>query len=66
VREITDTYARVEEFEYENVNRASKACGPLQKWVVSQLHYFEILKRVEPLRDEVSPSPLSPNNTTRI
>ncbi|CAM0135389.1 unnamed protein product [Umbelopsis sp. WA50703] len=40
-------------FEYETVNRASKACGPLVKWVIAQVNYSEILDRVGPLRDEV-------------
>jgi dynein heavy chain 1 len=43
-----------EDFEYEKVNRASKACGPLYKWVVSQLTYTEILKKIQPLRNEVA------------
>lgn len=42
-----------EEFEYEKVNRASKACGPLYKWVISQLNYTRILHSIQPLRDEV-------------
>ena len=42
------------DFTYEKVNRASKACGPLYKWVRSQIDYSEIAERVQPLRDEVS------------
>ena len=42
-----------EEFSYERVNRASKACGPLVQWVEAQVDYSEILDRVGPLRDEV-------------
>ncbi|KAI9679439.1 MAG: hypothetical protein M1817_005461 [Caeruleum heppii] len=42
-----------EEFTYERVNRASKACGPLVQWVEAQVNYSEILDRVGPLRDEV-------------
>ncbi len=45
--------SKAEEFDYEKVNRASKACGPLYKWVVSQLNYTEILHRIQPLRNEV-------------
>ncbi|KAJ2138918.1 dynein heavy chain, partial [Coemansia sp. RSA 788] len=41
------------EFNFETVNRASKACGPLVKWVVAQVEYAEILERVGPLRNEV-------------
>jgi dynein heavy chain 1, cytosolic len=42
-----------EEFTYEKVNRASKACGPLVQWVEAQVNYSEILDRVGPLREEV-------------
>lgn len=31
VKEISDNYLKLEEFQYENVDRASKACGPLNK-----------------------------------
>ncbi|KAI9501195.1 dynein heavy chain [Coemansia spiralis] len=41
------------EFNFETVNRASKACGPLVKWVIAQVEYAEILDRVGPLRNEV-------------
>jgi dynein heavy chain 1, cytosolic len=54
IKEITETYLKNEEFDYENVNRASKACGPLHKWIVSQLQYSGILRRVQPLREEVA------------
>lgn len=40
-------------YNYEQVNRASRACGPLAKWVLAQVHFSEILDRVEPLRNEV-------------
>lgn len=40
-------------FTYENVNRASKACGPLCKWVIAQVMYSDILDKVGPLRNEV-------------
>ncbi|RXW18038.1 hypothetical protein EST38_g7811 [Candolleomyces aberdarensis] len=42
-------------YDFETVNRASKACGPLAKWVLAQVHFSEILDRVEPLRNEVRP-----------
>jgi dynein heavy chain 1 len=42
-----------EDFTYEKVNRASKACGPLVQWVQAQVNYSEILDRVGPLREEV-------------
>ncbi|KAK4618664.1 Dynein heavy chain, cytoplasmic [Fulvia fulva] len=46
-------YLSKEEFTFERVNRASKACGPLVQWVQAQVHYSAILDRVGPLRDEV-------------
>ncbi|CAK4126621.1 unnamed protein product [Aphanomyces euteiches] len=48
-----DYISKTDEFDYEKVNRASKACGPLYKWVVSQLNYTEILHKIQPLRNEV-------------
>lgn len=42
-----------EEFTFERVNRASKACGPLVQWVEAQVLYSAILDRVGPLREEV-------------
>ncbi|CAH1756141.1 13650_t:CDS:10 [Entrophospora sp. SA101] len=41
-------------YNYELVNRASKACGPLVKWVEAQVIYSDILDRVAPLRHEVA------------
>ncbi|KAL9029741.1 MAG: hypothetical protein Q9196_002047 [Gyalolechia fulgens] len=41
-----------DEFTYERVNRASKACGPLVQWVEAQVNYSAILDRVGPLRAE--------------
>ncbi|KAJ2400555.1 dynein heavy chain, partial [Coemansia sp. RSA 2559] len=41
------------EFNFETVNRASKACGPLVKWVAAQVEFAEILDRIGPLRNEV-------------
>ncbi|KAI8967648.1 dynein heavy chain [Mycotypha africana] len=41
-------------FDYEIVNRASKACGPLFKWVSAQVNFSEILDRVGPLREELN------------
>ncbi|PWN22869.1 putative cytoplasmic dynein heavy chain 2 [Microstroma glucosiphilum] len=40
-------------YDFETINRASKACGPLAKWVIAQVRFSEILDRVGPLRDEV-------------
>ena len=41
-----------EDFTFERVNRASKACGPLVQWVVAQVNFSSILDRVGPLREE--------------
>lgn len=40
-------------YNFETMNRASQACGPLVQWVEAQVNYSEILDRVGPLRDEV-------------
>lgn len=40
-------------FNFDTVNRASKACGPLCKWVIAQVKFSEILDKVGPLRSEV-------------
>ena len=47
-------YLSNEDFTYERVNRASKACGPLVQWVQAQVDFSEILERVGPLKDEVA------------
>lgn len=46
-------YLSKPDYNFENINRASKACGPLAKWVIAQVHFSEILDRVGPLREEV-------------
>ncbi|MCJ1311828.1 hypothetical protein MMC25_005501 [Agyrium rufum] len=45
-------YLGKDDFTYERVNRASKACGPLVQWVEAQVNYSAILDRVGPLREE--------------
>ncbi|KIY66037.1 dynein heavy chain protein 1 [Cylindrobasidium torrendii FP15055 ss-10] len=40
-------------YNFETVQRASRACGPLVKWVIAQVQFSDILDRVEPLRNEV-------------
>lgn len=40
-------------YNFDSVQRASKACGPLVKWVIAQVGFSEILERVGPLRNEV-------------
>lgn len=47
------TYLSNPDFIFEKVNRASTACGPLVKWAIAQVSYADILKKVEPLRNEL-------------
>ncbi|KAJ3135949.1 hypothetical protein HK100_002228 [Physocladia obscura] len=51
--EITKNYLSHPNFNFETVNHASKACGPLVKWVIAQIRYSSILDSVGPLRAEV-------------
>ncbi|RWS14208.1 Dynein heavy chain: cytoplasmic-like protein [Dinothrombium tinctorium] len=41
------------DYNFDKVNRASLACGPLVKWAIAQLNYADMLKRIEPLRNEL-------------
>jgi len=41
------------DYNFEKVNRASMACGPMVKWAIAQLEYSDMLNRVEPLRNEL-------------
>ncbi|XP_050563737.1 dynein heavy chain, cytoplasmic isoform X3 [Spodoptera frugiperda] len=41
------------DYNFEKVNRASMACGPMVKWAIAQIEYADMLKRVEPLRNEL-------------
>ena len=41
------------DYSFEKINKASKACGPLVKWASAQLNYSDMLKRVDPLRQEL-------------
>lgn len=73
VREkMKNRYLSNPDYNFEKVNRASMACGPMVKWAIaqvdnyrifyfnfilrnnSQVEYADMLKRVEPLRDELS------------
>ncbi|XP_017775192.1 PREDICTED: dynein heavy chain, cytoplasmic isoform X3 [Nicrophorus vespilloides] len=42
------------DYNFEKVNHASNACGPLVKWALAQIQYADMLKKVEPLRDELN------------
>lgn len=50
---MENVYLSRADYNYETINRASKACGPLLQWVIAQLKYSSILERVGPLREEV-------------
>lgn len=51
-RKMRNEYLSQDDFSYQRVNYASKACGPLVQWVEAQVTYSEILDRVGPLREE--------------
>lgn len=54
VREkMNSRYLSNPDYTFDKVNRASLACGPLVKWATAQFNYADMLKRVEPLRDEL-------------
>ncbi|CAH0551344.1 unnamed protein product [Brassicogethes aeneus] len=42
------------DYNFEKVNHASNACGPLVKWALAQIQYADMLKKVEPLREELN------------
>ncbi|XP_053373809.1 cytoplasmic dynein 1 heavy chain 1-like isoform X4 [Mercenaria mercenaria] len=50
---MKNKYLSNTDFNYEKVNRASLACGPMVKWAIAQINYADMLKRVEPLRNEL-------------
>ena len=51
-QKMQNEFLSKDDFTYERVNRASKACGPLVQWVEAQVNYSAILDRVGPLREE--------------
>lgn len=72
---MKNKYLSNPDYNFEKVNRASMACGPMVKWAIAQvsfyshykyvqtipinktfpwqIEYADMLKRVEPLRDEL-------------
>ena len=50
---VFSDYIESKEWDEKRINRASKACGPLAKWMYSRVNYAKILQSVEPLRNEV-------------
>ncbi|EDV24404.1 uncharacterized protein TRIADDRAFT_24890 [Trichoplax adhaerens] len=53
IRRKMDKYLNDPNYNFEKVNRASAACGPLVKWAIAQCGYAEMLQKVEPLRNEL-------------
>ncbi|XP_065167911.1 dynein heavy chain, cytoplasmic isoform X2 [Atheta coriaria] len=55
VREkMRSRYLSNPDYNFEKVNHASNACGPLVKWALAQILYADMLKKVEPLREELN------------
>lgn len=52
--QLNKSYLSQDEFNADRVNNASKACGPLCAWVISQVRFSSILDRVQPLKIEVA------------
>lgn len=50
---MENEYLKRPDYNFETVNRASKACGPLVQWVIAQLCYSKILQDIGPMRSEV-------------
>jgi len=46
-------YTKKGEFNEERANKASRCCGPLVRWVKSQIQYSEILDIVRPMKREI-------------
>ncbi|CAI4230233.1 unnamed protein product [Auanema sp. JU1783] len=49
-----EKYVSNPDWDFEKINRASQACGPMVKWAKAQLLYSEMLHKVEPLRNELN------------
>jgi len=52
-KEIKNNYLSNPDFTFEKVNRASTACGPLVKWVISQISFSAVLNSVAPMEKEL-------------
>ena len=51
---VKDDYFSQKEFTFENVDKSSKACGPLCKWAKAVVMYSDMLASVDPMRREVA------------
>jgi dynein heavy chain 1 len=60
---ILQEYMAQDSFNFETVNRASKACGPLVAWIIAQVNYSDILDKIGPLREEVNALEKKANST---
>eukprot|EP01129_Flabellula_baltica_P006002 TRINITY_DN2210_c0_g1_i2.p1 TRINITY_DN2210_c0_g1~~TRINITY_DN2210_c0_g1_i2.p1 ORF type:complete len:4545 (+),score=1094.61 TRINITY_DN2210_c0_g1_i2:1851-13637(+) len=52
-RRLEEQYFSDPNFNYDVVSRASTTCGPLYRWLESQLNYSSILHRVKPLKERI-------------
>ncbi|KAJ7386556.1 Cytoplasmic dynein 1 heavy chain 1 [Desmophyllum pertusum] len=50
---MVNKYLSNPDYNFEKVNRASLACGPLVKWSIAQISYADMLTKVDPLRNEL-------------
>ena len=50
---VEKNYLQNKDWDLAKIDRASRAAGPLAKWVDSQVKYAHILEKVDPLRNEV-------------
>ncbi|RKP02777.1 hypothetical protein CXG81DRAFT_10371 [Caulochytrium protostelioides] len=62
-QDVRANYLSNPNYNFETINHASKACGPLAQWVIAQVHYAEILERIGPLRQEVKDLEVSAEQT---
>ncbi|OLY80070.1 Cytoplasmic dynein 1 heavy chain 1 [Smittium mucronatum] len=53
IEHMRNNYLKRPDYNFEAINRASRACGPLVKWVIAQVNYSTILEKVGPLRNLV-------------
>ncbi|XP_046843318.1 cytoplasmic dynein 1 heavy chain 1-like isoform X2 [Xenia sp. Carnegie-2017] len=51
--QMLNKYMSQPDYNFDKVNRASQACGPLVKWAIAQVKYADMLLKIEPLRHEL-------------
>ena len=51
---MSKKYLSNPDYTFEKINKASQACGPMVKWAIAQVSYAEMLRKVDPLRQELS------------